>query len=231
MLDERSDDSPDDFHVWPAFVDLLAATSLLFVTLVAVFIYVADARERGQQTEKDALLTRLQAADTSVYTVEDDGRFVRITLKEEATFPEGKYGLSVLQQPAKDALSRIGRVLMDSSTSPLYRQVRILGHTDSVGYRRLGRDEFTNWELSAARAAVVARYLVNFVGLNQCKVSAAGLGPYYPRAGGDGLPVDERRRRNRRIEIEIVPARAGGVEEGPPCSPYGDGTALRFRHW
>ena len=42
MVDEYGADDHADgvFHVWPAFVDLLAATSLLFISLVAAFIFV-----------------------------------------------------------------------------------------------------------------------------------------------------------------------------------------------
>jgi chemotaxis protein MotB len=162
-----------------------------------------------------------------VYSVEDDSQFVRIILREEATFPHGQYGWSTLREQGQNALAEIGRTLMSENISQLYRQIRVIGHSDDVPYVSAG---FTNWELSASRAAVVARYLVNEVGVDQCKISAAGVGPYYPLEGLDTLPVRVRNERNRRIEIEIVPARAAGRVEGPKCNSDGDGSAQRVRN-
>ena len=227
----------EEMHVWPAFVDLLAATSLLSVTLVAVFIFVAhraqaqtEAEAEGLRTERRTLVQQLRntQAHGQVYTVEDDSQFVRVILKEEATFPRGQFVWSTLRDTGQRALTEIGRTLMSDSISPLYRQIRVIGHSDDVPYTTAG---FTNWELSASRAAVVARYLVDWVGVNPCKISAAGVGPYYPLDGLDSLSVEERNARNRRIEIEIVPVRAAGVAEGPACNPTGDGTALGVREW
>lgn len=227
------DDPGDDFNVWPSFVDLLAATSLLFVTLVAVFIFVAYQRQlklgveaAGLRTELDRLVARLEdtpAARSGVYAVASDGQFVRLLIKEEATFPHGEYQWSMLQTSGRNALRQIGEVLRQDSIARLYRELRVIGHSDSVPYYV---PTFSNWELSASRAAVVARYLVTYIDIDPCKISATGVGPYYPRpdsAMTEMSPV-ERRQQNRRIEIEIIPARAAGRIDRPGCRKYGDGS-------
>ena len=94
----------------------------------------------------------------------------------------------------------------------------MLGHTDQYA----SPEFFSNWELSAARAAVVARYLVNQPGVDPCKISATGLGPYHPI---DTLVAEA----NRRIEIQIVPALAKGGDAPGACYPRGDNTRPRPR--
>ena len=61
----------------------------------------------------------------------------------------------------------------------------------------------TNWELSAARAVNVVRYLQEEVGLDPSLVSATAYSEYRPRASNE---TPEGRRRNRRIEILLGPA-------------------------
>jgi flagellar motor protein MotB len=229
--DELTFDTLDGeaFEVWPAFVDLLAATSLLFVTLVAVFIYVANARLGDSLTQRHRLVEALSSVEgaNGLYSIRDDGQFVRVTVQADATFPLREWRLQSLREQGKLALDSIGSILQRQSIKSLYREVRILGHTDQIPFA----DSMTsNWELSAARAAVVARYLVD-KGLDACKISAAGRGPFYPLALQDStirkLPINERMTKNRRIEIEIVPARAAGIPEGAPCFPEGDKWRLR----
>ena len=213
----------DPFDVWPAFVDLLAATSLLFVTLVAVFIFVASERLGDSLTQRHELVRALGSVEGAerLYTIQDDGQFVRVTVQADATFPLREWRLQSLREQGKIALDSIGGILQREQIKALYREVRILGHTDQNPF---ADSATSNWELSAARAAVVARYLVD-KGLDACKISAAGRGPFYPVASPDtSIPrlVPDRMARNRRIEIEIVPARAAGVAEGAPCFVKGD---------
>ena len=227
MVDEYSADDHADgvFHVWPAFVDLLAATSLLFISLVAAFIFVSNTEIGEAITQRRQLIRALKSVGgaDSLYAIREDAQFVRITVQADATFPFREWRLASLRREGKQALDSIAGILDREPIASLYRQVRILGHTDQVPYVD---NSGSNWELSAARAAVVARYLVDSGGLDPCKVSAAGMGPYYPLSAQDsterGLPYRQRMERNRRIEIEVVPARAAGVVEGPKCSRRGD---------
>lgn len=210
-------DEEEPSDTWPAFVDLFAATSLLFVTLIGVFVYVAGVQRTGAETTRQKILARLASVSENGrhFAVDSsDRQFVRIVLNERATFPQGRYEWNTLRAQGRDALEQIGGALNDSTLRGLYREVRVLGHTDRMPYDVRG---MTNWELSAARAAVVARYLVNWVRVDPCVVSATGRGPYFP-VSGDSLEL------NRRIEIQVVPRLAMATDSTRvSCDPAGDG--------
>jgi chemotaxis protein MotB len=82
------------------------------------------------------------------------------------------------------------------------KAIRIEGHTDTVPITgALAQRYPTNWELSAARAITVARYLQNQA-IDPATLSAAGFGEFKPVADND---TAEGRAKNRRIEIVLVP--------------------------
>jgi len=77
-------------------------------------------------------------------------------------------------------------------------EIRIEGHTDN---RPINTPRYpSNWELSTARAASVARYLVR-KGIDPKRISIAGYGELKPIASND---TPEGRARNRRVEILIL---------------------------
>ena len=80
--------------------------------------------------------------------------------------------------------------------------IRVEGHTDNVPIKGgLAKRYPTNWELSAARAITVTRYLEN-EGLDPALLSAAAFGEYQPVADND---TPEGRAKNRRIAIVLLP--------------------------
>lgn len=82
------------------------------------------------------------------------------------------------------------------------KAIRIEGHTDAVPISgTLAQRYPTNWELSAARAINVARYLQKQA-IDPALLSAAGFGEFKPVAANDTV---EGRAKNRRIEIVLVP--------------------------
>ena len=82
------------------------------------------------------------------------------------------------------------------------KAIRIEGHTDAIPISgSLAQRYPTNWELSAARAINVARYLQKEA-INPALLSAAGFGEFKPVA--DNATI-EGRAKNRRIEIVLVP--------------------------
>ena len=81
------------------------------------------------------------------------------------------------------------------------KAIRIEGHTDNIQITgALVRQFPTNWELSAARAINVAKYLQQ-QGLNPAILSAAAFADYKPVADNG---TKEGRAKNRRIEITLV---------------------------
>jgi len=87
------------------------------------------------------------------------------------------------------------------------KTIRVEGHTDNVPIAgNLIKRYPSNWELSAARAINVMRFLEK-EGLDPAVLSAAAFGQYQPVADND---TPEGRARNRRIAIILLP------KEGAP---------------
>lgn len=83
------------------------------------------------------------------------------------------------------------------------KAIRIEGHTDNVQIvGNLAKKYPTNWELSAARAINVARFLQQ-QGIDPAALGAVAYAEHKPVAPND---TDEGRAKNRRIEIILVPA-------------------------
>lgn len=83
------------------------------------------------------------------------------------------------------------------------RIISLEGHTDNVRIAEARRDYFpSNWELSAARAASAARLLEDN-GVDPVRLRIVGYGPNQPVAQND---TEDGRRRNRRLEIRLIPA-------------------------
>ncbi|MBJ6726994.1 OmpA family protein [Geomesophilobacter sediminis] len=81
------------------------------------------------------------------------------------------------------------------------KAIRVEGHTDNVQIGgELVRRYPTNWELSAARAINVTRYLQQN-GIDPHLLAAVAFGEYHPVASND---TPEDRAKNRRIEITLV---------------------------
>lgn len=91
-------------------------------------------------------------------------------------------------------LDRLGEVIRQTPYA-----VEIIGHTDDhpVDTRVFP----SNWELSAARAARVARYLIDRAGVEPQRLTIMGRGEFEPSVPNDS---DSHRARNRRVEIIIT---------------------------
>jgi chemotaxis protein MotB len=97
-------------------------------------------------------------------------------------------------------LNTVGELLKQNLEG---RQIRVEGHTDNVLIGPNLIDKYpTNWELSAARAVNVVRYLQERVEIPPDKIFAVGYGAYHPVASND---TPEGRALNRRIEIVLTP--------------------------
>ncbi len=82
------------------------------------------------------------------------------------------------------------------------KAIRIEGHTDNVQIGGVLAKKYpTNWELSAARAINVTRYLQQ-QGIDPNSLAAIGYGEFKPVAANDSA---EGKAKNRRIEIILVP--------------------------
>lgn len=125
--------------------------------------------------------------DVEVIAQEDA---VRFRLDSELLFPSGEAGLSVA---GKALLSELVPVINEQ---PEHRLI-VEGHTDSVP---ISTERFpSNWELSTARAAAVARFLSE-QGVAPQRLQATGYADMRP-LGAKLNPVDQIR--NRRVELVL----------------------------
>jgi chemotaxis protein MotB len=120
-----------------------------------------------------------------------------LTLKvaEELFFDTGK---AEIKPEGKKVLRRIGKILMKIPD----KKVRVEGHTDNIPIGPSLKGEYpTNWELSAARAVNVARFLHEEAGIDPRRLSAVAFAQYRPV---DSSNTEKGRKKNRRVEIVLV---------------------------
>ncbi len=82
--------------------------------------------------------------------------------------------------------------------------VRVEGSTDNVPIATSAYP--SNWELSAARATGVTRYLVEHEKIVPTRISFAGYGQFHPKFANDS---PAHRQQNRRVDIVILNVTAG----------------------
>jgi chemotaxis protein MotB len=118
-------------------------------------------------------------------------RSVRVSVRGPMLFDLGS---AELRDTTKDFLRRIAVVL-----SKTENEVHIVGHTDNYPVHS---EAFpTNWELSSARAARVARFLIEQGSLNPERFTVTGNAMYRPSVSNTTLGDKQK---NRRVEIIIT---------------------------
>ena len=149
------------------------------------------------RSTQDELVAELKGeiADKTVQ-VERIRDQLRVDLVDEVLFDSGEATL----KPAGIAVfGKIGAVLAKATD----RRVEVQGHTDNVPITGALAKRFpTNWELSAARATNVVRFLQEQARLDPSRLSASAYSEFRPRESNDSEPG---RRKNRRIEILLIP--------------------------
>jgi chemotaxis protein MotB len=126
--------------------------------------------------------------------IQRDGKkreLVITLLSDKQLYDSGK---ADLKPETKVILNQVYRELKGRQN-----EVRVEGNTDNVP---IANEQFpSNWELSAARATGVARYLVEGDGLAARRISALGYGEYRPKFPND---TDAHRAANRRVDVVIL---------------------------
>jgi outer membrane protein OmpA-like peptidoglycan-associated protein len=213
LHDEDEGDGP-----WPAFADLLAATTLLFLILFAALAVPAMQRA-GEYETLESTLVRIdtilaKAAQEQGVQVSRVGDYVLVRIPGEATFPVNRYDLSDLKPGGRTILNSLGEYLRANQLLDDIDQIQVVGHTSHEG------GEERNWVLSASRAATVSLYLIDHVRIPACKVSALGRSRYYPADPGAARRRAEADPADRRIELEIRPVLPGDsaqMRRGEAC--------------
>lgn len=123
--------------------------------------------------------------------VERDGDKIIVRLAERGSF---RSGYAELQPSFKPLLKKVG-----ASISDTVGLITIEGHTDNVPIAFSERFR-SNWDLSAARSASVADYLLNNTDVEDGRVTVTGFADTKPLVSNDTAAG---RSKNRRIEVII----------------------------
>ena len=184
---------------------------------------IVDLRQRATALESDnARLTRElsesnKAREEKVREV--SSTYEQLVAKMKGEIDKGHVTISELK--GKLTVNMVDAILFDSGKAEVKQEglvvlgkvieiiktvndksIRIEGHTDNkVIVGPLTKSYPTNWELSAARAINVARYLQK-QGIEPTRLSAAAFGEF--KSVADNATLDGRAK-NRRIEIVLVP--------------------------
>ncbi len=156
-----------------------------------------QSKEKVQETSKtySEMIDKMKAevAQGQVTITELKGKLT-VNMLDAILFDSGEaevkpQGLAILQK------------VVDVLKTVKDKSIRVEGHTDNIKiHGALAKRYPTNWELSAARAVNVAKYLQK-QGIDPGLLSTAAYGEYKPVADNE---TREGRAKNRRIEIILV---------------------------
>lgn len=225
--EEIEPESPEEQGTWLiSYADLLTLLLTMFVILVAYATFEPDRYERSEallkRPDQGAVdgeqAAPVQASESSAagpvdqgMPVEERARLLQRAIRNsgigeqvEARVVEGGLELQirdrVLFPQAADRISDQGFAVLDDIATLLKRSdydIAVEGHTDNVPISTLRFP--SNWELSAARAARVLRYLYAR-GVAADRMRAVGYADTRPVASND---TPEGRAANRRVSIVL----------------------------
>ena len=154
-----------------------------------------EAQNRQNKAQYDSLARNLndevQKGQVQLRQYKD---MLTVEVAEQIFFDSGRANL---KDSGRTILKKVGEALKGYDD----KIVRVVGHTDNVPIGKSMQAQFpSNWELSAARATTVVRFLES-AGVPPDRLAASGRAEYSPVASNDD---PDGRRRNRRIEITLI---------------------------
>lgn len=163
------------------------------------------ANGQAQNPQDEALAERLQKL-----VAEQSGLSASVALRQESRGVVLQLQDSLLFDSGSAALRPVARRELSALASELARlnqPLRIEGHTDNIPVR--GSGYASNWDLSAARATSVLRFLLDTTSLPPASLAVAGYGEFRPIATN---ATAAGRAKNRRVDIVILNAQARSEE-------------------
>lgn len=158
-------------------------------------IKAAQASKQSQELEKKIKQTVAKLKMQQRVQIKRTSRGIVVSLLTDRTSFQS--GSAILQPGAEHLLSSIAPFL-----AHITNEIRIEGNTDNIPIQTA--EYPTNWELSAARAVGVTRFLSEQEHLNPQRLSAAGYGQYKPQTDNNS---EAHRQLNRRVDIVILNTR------------------------
>jgi len=157
---------------------------------------------RNQQKLIDSLKKEI---DTGQVKIAQLAGLTTVRLEDKVVFDSSK---ASIKESGLGVLNKVGEALQLIKD----KHIQVQGHTDSRPIKSELQGRYpTNWELSAARAATIVRYLIDEVGIDPARLSAAGYGYHQPLASND---TSEGQQENRRVEFVLLPLRGAPMDNG-----------------
>lgn len=142
----------------------------------------------------DIIRNALLGFNSDELSVEVKNGKVYVSMSDKLLFKSGK---AEVESKGKDALKLLADVLNKNADI----DVLVEGHTDNVPMHGSG-DIKDNWDLSVVRATSIVKILTQDYKVPPTRVTAAGRGEFFPKAGND---TPEGKAKNRRTEIILSP--------------------------
>ncbi len=167
-------------------------------TTMRADLNAAYAQLETAQRERDAARARVAELERALAMQGDNGARGETV----ALLPTDIFFESGSAQLSAEGTRRLVELANRLRTEFAGGTVRVEGYTDSqpIG-ATLQRTYPSNWELSAARAAMVARHLQWTHNFDGAKMEVVGLGEYHPLAANT---TPEGREQNRRVRIAVL---------------------------
>jgi len=155
-----------------------------------------ETRDEAVEDLKREVFSTLEEGDRQDFSVRWDQSRLILVLGERITFRVGEADLLADFRPA---LTRIAEFIAHKEGY----DVVVTGHTDNTPIHNA---QFrSNWELSAARAVDVAKFLIE-KGVRPNRVAIQGYSEYRPL---NANTTPENRQANRRVEITLIKEQRG----------------------
>lgn len=182
-----------EVDVWPAFTDFLTSVLIIVVLFIFGILFSNIARSlvrrhsefEDMQLHQQAVRRQLQERlGEKRIEMSENGSLQRIILRVDEQGGGGvlfRSGKADLSDPGKELLTKIAGVLIENREH--YDRIQVEGHTDDVP---VGDPYASNWELSAARAGAVVKFILDVSkaerppGLEPWRFSANGAAEYHP---------------------------------------------------
>ncbi|PCJ49581.1 MAG: hypothetical protein COA74_05345 [Gammaproteobacteria bacterium] len=185
------------------------------VTVEPVYIIESQSKEPTPETEALALKIAQEMKDeldSGQIEIVAQGKYLVFRIREQGSFGSGE---AKIKRSFLPVLKKIRNLLRDTSG-----RITIAGHTDN---RPIYTKQFpSNWELSGARAATVARELLATSELDRKRFSVIGHAETIPIGDND---TRTSRAYNRRVEIiivqgaQVIGSQIGLTDESKPRQP------------
>lgn len=163
-----------------------------------------DDIDSGQYArEMRVLRDRITALEFDLAVAYDGGRLAAMLLADDLFAPAS----ATLTSQGRQHLDALALTLQDDFSDAAFR---VEGHSDNVPLGPGLLDRYpSNWELSAARAAAVVRYLTETQEMSADRFSVVGYSDTRPVASNT---TAQGRLQNRRVQVYALPA-SNGTED------------------